>query len=136
MGYLTFGEYQELGGKCPEDAFPNLQYDVEMKMDYITFGRLSKMVEKLQKTPEEVQHLEVKLVNIFYDKDKKSEKRDGLTSYSNGIESFGYEADSSTENEMLGEIRSIMMQYLFTKYPELFYRGRVIPNEWNNNPSE
>lgn len=136
LGYLTYDEFINLGGKCPEDAFPRLQYDVELKMDYVTFGRLSKMIERNVEVPKEVQYLEVKLIDIYYDSEKRSEKKRGLTSYSNGIESFGYESNSSTEDEKIMDVRSIIKQYLLTKYPELFYRGRVIPNARNNNFAE
>ena len=136
LGYLTYDEFINLGGKCPEDAFPKLQYDIESKMDYITFGRLSKMIDKNVEVPKEVQFLEVKLVNIQYKEEETSEKKEGLTSYSNGIESFGYETDSSTEDEKMMNFRSIIKQYLLPKYPELFYRGRVIPNARNNNSTE
>lgn len=135
MGYLTFEEYQELGGKCTEDAFLNLQYDIEAKMDYITFGRLSKMIEGFDIVPKDVKMLEVKLVNIFYEKETHSVKSDGLTSYSNGIESFGYAQDSDTQDDIVYNVKNIMMQYLYPRYPELFYRGRVIPNARNNNPA-
>ena len=64
LGYLTFDEYQELGGKCTEDTFPNLQFDIEAKMDYITEGRLSKMLDSLGMIPDAVKMLEVKLINI------------------------------------------------------------------------
>ena len=136
LGYLTYDEFINLGGKCPEDAFPKLQYDIESKMDYITFGRLSKMIDKNVEVPKEVQFLEVKLVNIQYKEEETSEKKEGLTSYSNGIESFGYETASSTEDEKMMNFRSIIKQYLLPKYPELFYRGRVIPNARNNNSTE
>lgn len=136
LGYLTYEEFINLGGKCTEDAFPRLQYDVELKMDYVTFGRLSKMIERNVEVPKEVQYLEVKLIDIYYDSEKRSEKRNGLASYSNGIESFGYESNSSTEDEKIMDVRSIIKQYLLTKYPELFYRGRVIPNARNNNSTE
>ena len=136
LGYLTYDEFINLGGKCPEDAFPKLQYDIESKMDYITFGRLSKMIDKNGEVPKEVQFLEVKLVNIKYKDVETSEKKEGLTSYSNGIESFGYETDSSTEDEKMMNVRSIIKQYLLPKYPELLYRGRVIPNARNNNSAE
>ena len=136
LGSLTYDEFINLGGKCPEDAFPKLQYDIESKMDYITFGRLSKMIDKNGEVPKEVQFLEVKLVNIKYKDVETSEKKEGLTSYSNGIESFGYETDSSTEDEKMMNVRSIIKQYLLPKYPELLYRGRVIPNARNNNSAE
>ena len=64
MSYLTFEEYQALGGKCTQDAFLTLQFDTESKMDYITSGRLAKLIEELGTVPKEVQMLEVKLVNI------------------------------------------------------------------------
>lgn len=136
LGYLTYEEFINLGGKCTEDTFPRLQYAVELKMDYVTFGRLSKMIEKNVEVPKEVQHLEVKLIDIYYDSEKMSEKRDGLTSYSNGIESFGYESNSSTEDEKIMDVSNIIKQYLLPKYPELFYRGRVIQNARNNNSTE
>ena len=136
LGYLTYEEFINLGGKCPEDTFPKLQYDIESKMDYITFGRLSNMIDKNGEVPKEVQFLEVKLVNIKYKEVETSEKKEGLTSYSNGIESFGYETDSSTEDEKMMNVRSIIKQYLLPKYPELFYRGRVIQNARNNNSTE
>ena len=63
MGYLSFDEYQELGGKCPADIFPLQQFDVEAKMDYITFGRLSKMIKKLETVPEDIKMIEVIIIN-------------------------------------------------------------------------
>ena len=136
LGYLTYDEFINLGGKCPEDAFPKLQYDIESKMDYITFGRLSKMIDKYEEVPEEVQFLEVQLVNIQYQEEESCRKREGLTSYSNGIESFSYETDSLKKEEKIMDTGSIIKQYLLPKYPELFYRGRVIPNARNNNSTE
>ena len=135
MGYLTYEEYTSLGGKCPSDTFPSLQFEVESKMDYITSGRLSEMLKDMEEIPLEVKMLEVKLVNIFYEKETHSVKSDGLTSYSNGIESFGYAQDSDTQDDIVYNVKNIMMQYLYPRYPELFYRGRVIPNARNNNPA-
>lgn len=136
LGYLTYDEFINLGGKCPEDAFPKLQYDIESKMDYITFGRLSKMIDKYEEVPKEVQFLEVQLVNIQYQEEESCRKREGLTSYSNGIESFSYETDSLKKEEKIMDTGSIIKQYLLPKYPELFHRGRVIPNARNNNSTE
>ena len=123
MRYLTYEEYQSLGGTCSRDAFPLLQFDVESKMDYITVGRLSKMIEDIGTVPEEVQMSEVKLVNI-YSTSSNTDKAVGLTSYSNGIESFGYDTQKSYEEHLLDTCYSVLMEYLYPKYPELFYRGR------------
>lgn len=125
MSYLTFEEYQALGGKCTQDAFLTLQFDTESKMDYITSGRLSRMIDKLGTVPKEIQMLEVKLVNI--QSNSKTEKDDNITSYSNGIETFGYNtSDKSSDAILTNRFKDIMMEYLYPKYPELFYRGRWI----------
>ena len=136
MGYLTFEEYQQLGGKCPEDAFPNLQFDIESKMDYITEGRLSEMIIGLGIVPKEVQMLEVKLVNIDYSSSSSNEQSSaGLTSYSNGIESFGYDTNKNEDDSLQENCKTLMMQYLYPKYPELFYRGRCL-HGWKYNTSQ
>lgn len=132
MSYLTFEEYQKLGGKCTQDAFPTLQYDTEIKMDYITYGKLSKLMTTLDTTPLNVQMLEVKLIDIL---NVTNANRDtSITSYSNGIESFSYASDKDAEDYLIEKFKSVMMQYLYPEYPELFYRGRwVTRHGWNNN---
>lgn len=136
MSYLTFEEYQALGGKCTQDAFLNLQFDTESKMDYITSGRLAKLIEELGTVPKEVQMLEVKLVNI--ENNSKMERDDNTTSYSNGIESFGYgdTSNKSLDASLTERFKDIMMEYLYPKYPELFYRGRWVNRARYNNPSQ
>lgn len=136
MGYLTFEEYQSLGGKCTQDAFLTLQFDTESKMDYITSGRLAKLIEELGTVPKEIQMLEVKLVNI--ENNSKMERDDNTTSYSNGIESFGYgdTSNKSLDASLTERFKDIMMEYLYPKYPELFYRGRWVNRARYNNPSQ
>lgn len=136
MSYLTFEEYQALGGKCTQDAFLTLQFDTESKMDYITSGRLAKMIEELGTVPKEIQMLEVKLVNI--ENNSKMERDDNTTSYSNGIESFGYgdTSNKSLDASLTERFKDIMMEYLYPKYPELFYRGRWVNRARYNNPSQ
>lgn len=136
MSYLTFEEYQALGGKCTQDAFLTLQFDTESKMDYITSGRLAKLIEELGTVPKEIQMLEVKLVNI--ENNSKMERDDNITSYSNGIESFGYgdTSNKSLDASLTERFKDIMMEYLYPKYPELFYRGRWVNRARYNNPSQ
>lgn len=136
MSYLTFEEYQSLGGKCTQDAFLTLQFDTESKMDYITSGRLAKLIEELGTVPKEIQMLEVKLVNI--ENNSKMERDDNTTSYSNGIESFGYgdTSNKSLDASLTERFKDIMMEYLYPKYPELFYRGRWVNRARYNNPSQ
>lgn len=136
MSYLTFEEYQALGGKCTQDAFLTLQFDTESKMDYITSGRLAKLVEELGTVPKEIQMLEVKLVNI--ENNSKMERDDNTTSYSNGIESFGYgdTSEKSLDASLTERFKDIMLEYMYPKYPELFYRGRWVNRARYNNPSQ
>ena len=122
MAYITFEEYVSLGGKCTEDTFPLLQYDIETLMDYVTENRLSKLVDKLGYVPEEVKMLEVQLVNIS----SSTSSKEGVSSYSNGIESFSYDTSKSSTDSMKETVSKKMLQYLYPKYPELFYRGRYV----------
>ena len=122
MAYITFEEYVSLGGKCTEDTFPLLQYDIETLMDYVTENRLSKLVDKLGYVPEEVKMLEVQLVNIS----SSTSSKEGVSSYSNGIESFSYDTSKSSIDSMKEKVSKKMLQYLYPKYPELFYRGRYV----------
>lgn len=135
VGLFIIDEYQELGGKCPADIFPLQQFDVEAKMDYITFGRLSKMIKKLETVPEDIKMFEVIIINNIYDitVNKGLSSHEGISSYSNGIESFSYDT-SKTKDEILQEMCStLMMQYLYPKYPQLFYRGRWVDGRKNNS---
>lgn len=122
MAYITFEEYVSLGGKCTEDTFPLLQYDIETLMDFVTENRLHKLVDKLGYVPEEVKMLEVQLVNTSSSKSSK----EGVSSYSNGIESFSYDTSKSSIDSMKETVSKKMLQYLYPKYPELFYRGRYV----------
>ena len=126
MKYLTFEEYQNLGGKCSEDVFPSLQFDTESKMDYITSGRLSRMIDEIESVPEAVQMLEVKLIDIEYASSNSEKQVTGVTSYSNGIESFGYDTSKDSEEMLAEKFSTLMKQYLYPEYPELFYRGRWV----------
>lgn len=136
MSYLTFEEYQALGGKCTESAFPNLQFEVESKLDYITSNNLSACLKEVETIPEAVKRLEVKLINIL--QNANNERDTSLSSYSNGIETFGYVSTSNENNvdlegQILSRFKEIAMQYL-SAYPQLFYRGRYIDYARNNNP--
>ena len=123
MAYITFEEYVSLGGKCTEDTFPLLQYDIEALMNFVTENRLPKLVDKLGYVPEEVKMLEVQLVNTS---SSTSSKKEGVSSYSNGIESFSYDTSKSSLDIIRETVSKKMLQYLYPKYPELFYRGRYV----------
>lgn len=132
MRYLTFEEYQKLGGKCTEDTFSSLQFDVEAKMNYLTFNRLNTLITDLQSTPEAVQRLEVKLIDIQSSSNSQTQTV-GVTSYSNGIESFGFDNSKDTDSKLLDVTKDLMLQYLYPDYPQLFYRGRRVCCDRKNN---
>ena len=136
MKYLTFEEYQDLGGKCSKDVFPSLQFDTESKMDYITSGRLSRMIDELESVPESVKMLEVKLIDIENASSNSAKQGPGLTSYSNGIESFGYDTSKDSEEMLAEKFSTLMKQYLYPEYPELFYRGRWVSRARYSNPTQ
>ena len=136
MKYLTFEEYQNLGGKCSKDVFPSLQFDTESKMDYITSGRLSKMIDEMESVPEAVQMLEVKLIDIENESSNSEKQVTGVTSYSNGIESFGYDTSKDLEEMLAEKFSTLMKQYLYPEYPELFYRGRWVNRARYSDPSQ
>ena len=136
MKYLTFEEYQNLGGKCSKDVFPSLQFDAESKMDYITSGRLSRMIDEIESVPESVQMLEVKLIDIENESSNSEKQVTGVTSYSNGIESFGYDTSKNSEEMLAEKFSTLMKQYLYPEYPELFYRGRWVTRARYSNPSQ
>ena len=132
MRYLTFEEYQKLGGKCTEDTFSSLQFDVEAKMNYLTFNRLNTLIANLQSTPEAVQRLEVKLIDIQSSSNSQTQAV-GVTSYSNGIESLGFDSSKDTDSKLLDVTKDLMLQYLYPDYPQLFYRGRRVCCDRKNN---
>lgn len=135
MGYLTFEEYQKLGGKCTQDIFPNLQFDVESKMNFITFNKLSKLIDDLGNVPDEVKMLEAKLINIEFN--VKPERDTSVSSYSNGIETFSYSSNEDDVEKLLNtKVRQLMMEYLYPKYPDLFYRGRWVERARNDNTTQ
>ena len=51
--YLTYTEYQEMGGQQPEPAYTRLEYKACMLIDEYTFGRLRTEEEIPEETPEE-----------------------------------------------------------------------------------
>ena len=127
MSYLTYEEYQNMGGQLSDSAFTSYLWDVESKLNYLTNNR----IKNLEEIPEAVKRLVFKLVSLYDSSFSGSETAQlgNLSSYSNGIESFSYNTsndngDGSTSFD--NRISSIIKEYL-SEYPELLYRGR---NQW------
>lgn len=126
MSYLSYNEYKTMGGELEESAFSSLLFDVESKVNYLTNGRIA----KLDTIPQAVKTLIYKLI-CFYNTNSQGVTENAnmgnLTSYSNGIETFGYVTDSnnSTKGSTSFDVKilAIIKEYLW-EYPELLYRGR------------
>lgn len=122
--YLTYEEYLEMGGKQDQPTFNINEFQVENRLDFLTNGR----IKKLNKVPEEVKQLCFRLNISFWEKPNTIDAPSNLSSYSNGIESFGYKSGTTTGNGSIIsdvdlQINSLVKEYLWM-YPELVYRGR------------
>lgn len=124
MSYLTYEEYQNMGGQLSDSAFTSYLWDVESKLNYLTNDR----IKKLEEVPEAVKRLIFKLISLYDStfSSSPSTQLGGISSYSNGIESFSYNVPNDSGNGSTSfdnRIIAITTEYL-SEYPELLYRGR------------
>ena len=122
--YLSYSEYKELGGTMNEATFNKNEFEIENKIDYLTNGR----IKNLSQIPQAVKMLCFRLGTSFWEK-VEIDAPNNLTSYSNGIESFGYantttSSQSSSISVIDKQINNLVAEYLW-EYPELLYRGRT-----------
>ena len=122
--YLSYSEYKELGGTMNEATFNKNEFEIENKIDYLTNGR----IKNLSQIPQAVKMLCFRLGTSFWEK-IDIDAPNNLTSYSNGIESFGYanttaSSQSSSISVIDKQINNLVAEYLW-EYPELLYRGRT-----------
>ena len=122
--YLSYSEYKELGGTMNEATFNKNEFEIENKIDYLTNGR----IKNLSQVPQAVKMLCFRLGTSFWEK-VDIDAPNNLTSYSNGIESFGYanttaSSQSSSISVIDKQINNLVAEYLW-EYPELLYRGRT-----------
>ena len=66
--YLTYAEYQNMGGTLDETTFNDLEYEARCRVDYWTFSRLKN--EEIY--PEELQRCMYKLIQLINDTQKAS----------------------------------------------------------------
>nr|DAT78173.1 MAG TPA: Head Tail Connector Protein [Caudoviricetes sp.] len=123
MPYITYSEYVELGGSADQTTFSSLIYTVEAKLNYYTNNRLN----RLDEIPRNVKMLCTKLVDTCNNA-QVGQKDVSLSSYNNGIESFGYSAGVSNSAGGSTGIDNVLYQMIkefLSENPELLYRGRV-----------
>lgn len=122
--YLSYVEYKEFGGTMDEATFNKNEFEIENRIDYLTNGR----IKNLSQVPKAVKMLCFRLGTSFWEK-VNIDAPNNLTSYSNGIESFGYanttaSSQSSSISVIDKQINNLVAEYLW-EYPELLYRGRT-----------
>jgi hypothetical protein len=112
MAYLTFLEYGNFGGTVTESTFDILEPKARRKLDYFTQNRLQTATTIIS----EVKELMAEFINRMQNKPVNG----NVTSYSNGIESFGFKEN---QNDALNkELYQMAVEYLpielITQYVE------------------
>lgn len=117
--YIEYAEYRQLGGTLDEPTFNYILPEAQIKIDYFTSNRLHDVTSIY----DEVKLLVVRIIDFLgAAKSCVNDSQVGLSSYSNGIESFGFNNASDTEEVKDNRIYRLVKEYL-SDYPKLLYRG-------------
>ena len=138
--YLTYAEYQAMGGALDEATFNDYEFEAEAKVNWYTFNRLKKDTV----FPEEVKRCVYRLIRILQDMaqatamdgmgENSAGAIAGIASQSNDGVSISYNTLSAKDRLESGEkqINDTVNQYLSYVTNELgkkvLYRGRY-PDE-------
>lgn len=135
--YLTYAEYQTMGGTLDETAFNNFEFEASCLVDWYTFNRLKNETEY----PETLKRCVFKLIEMVQAKNTSlSLGNDGsggvsaIASQSNDGVSISYNVMSASRlfDNAKSEVKSIIQQYLSgvvnSLGHKLLYRG-VYPDE-------
>ena len=107
--YLTYLEYQELGGTLNEAPFNILEFQARKEVDKYTFGRLKNLDEQV----EEVKLCVFNLINNLEGYNKDLTKNKTIASESTDGYSITYKTLSSDDiNAKNSEIKNIIEIYL------------------------
>ena len=102
MAYLLYSEYTALGGTATESNFNILEPKARRKLDYFTQDRLKTATTIISEVKE--------LMTEFINRIANSPVNGNVTSYSNGIESFGF-AENQTK-AFNTELYDLAVEYL------------------------
>lgn len=128
--YLSYIEYQQLGGKVPEESFNVLERKAQRLLDYITFARVPECPE----VPEEVKEVLTEFVTRMHSFDEQVEAGDTIESYANSVEKLTYRIKSEEEHndEMVKYAMKVLPDYLTARSVK-FDVKKYLQSE-NNNP--
>lgn len=102
MAYLQYNEYVTFGGTVTESTFNILEPKARRKLDYFTQNRLQTATTIIS----EVKELMVEFIN----KMSVMPTNGNITSYSNGIESFGFKENQT--DAFNSELYQLAIEYL------------------------
>lgn len=137
--YLTYEEYQNMGGALDETTFLNYEFEARTKIDWYTFNRL----QNEKNFPEAVKRCVYKLISLLQAKDQASvvdgQSADGsvtagVSSQSNDGVSISYNTLSAkdmvdtAEKEMKEVIQRYLQGVTNSLGQKVLYRG-VYENE-------
>lgn len=127
--YISYLEYEQLGGKVPEESFNVLERKAQRLLDYITFGRIPECPE----IPDEVKEVLTELVNREYAFDQQVEAGDTIESYANSVEKLTYRVKSEDEHndEMVKYAMKVLPDYLTARSVK-FDVKKYLQSENNN----
>ena len=107
--YLTYKDYQELGGTLSEMPFNLLEYEARQSIDKYTFGRL----KDLEEQSEETKLCTYKLIELINSYNKYEAQNKGVASESIDGYSVSYSTpDSSFTMAKNNEIENVVRTYL------------------------
>ena len=102
MAYLTFAEYQTFYGTLTESSFNIYEPKARRKLDYFTQNRLQTATTIISEVKE--------LMTEFINRLPNAPLNGNVTSYSNGIESFGFGKNQT--DAFNSELYQMALEYL------------------------
>lgn len=139
--YLTYAEYQNMGGMLEETAFDDIEFEAETYVDWVTFNRLHKDTEYPEVLKKCMYHI-IKLITAKMEAMVIPTEADGsdgsvsagIASQSNDGVSISYNIMSAKDilQSSEAEIQKCIHRYLQgvtnSLGQKLLYRG-IYPNE-------
>lgn len=106
-----------------EAVFNKLNVKATLKLNYFTDNRIKYL--DTEDIPDEVKFTLAEFVDIINTVNEQIEETGSinLASYSNGIESFSFNGDSSNPEKTLNSLLWSKVSENLSNYPELIYRG-------------
>lgn len=110
VSYITYAEYQDLGGKLSENDFNIAERKAQRYLDMFTFNR----IPCLTTIPDVVKECLVELTDMVKSRQEQTEGGNNITLYSNGVESIQYsvKSDEMVKKELYQVATDYLPNYL------------------------